>query len=131
MLATVENANDLKSVIEYIPFDIQVKADYTTWGKAEADITDVLLVFKKNNSDANDKYLQKQHSVADIAIDDATKVFTISIQNSDFTNLKPDTYSIRMGILFNGETQYRDVNEIENGIITIQKSWFDYVEPLV
>lgn len=132
MKAKITNSSSLENVIQYVPFDVTVEFDYATnWSKALADIDDVKFVFKKSDSSADSDYLVKDYpdTESDISIDDGTKVFTISIKADDFTKLVPGGYSTRLGILFDGETQYRDCGEIQFGKITVKKSWFDFVEP--
>ena len=129
MIGTVTNSNELRNIIQFVPFQIKITADYTSWSKVFADIEDVMLVVKKTNANANTEFLQKDYDggLGDISINDTTKEFTIDINQDDFGNLAPDTYSIRLGIQFTGETQFRDVGVLENGSITIKESWFDVI----
>lgn len=129
MIGTVTNSNELRNIIQFVPFQIKIIADYTSWGKVFADIEDVLLVIKKTNANANSEFLQKDYDggLGDITINDTTKEFTITVNQDDFGTLPPDTYSIRLGIQFDGEFQFRDVGVLENGSITIQQSWFDVI----
>ena len=64
----------------------------------------------------------------DVSIEDSTKTFTVKINQDDFNQINTETYSIRIGVLFTGETQFRDLGEIENGLITIKESWIDYID---
>jgi len=127
MIAIVTNTSEVKSVIQYAPFQISINADYTDWNKAFANITDAILVIKKTNSNSDSAFLSKKLSDSEITITDVTKLFTIDILQTDFTKLKPDTYSIRLGILFTGETQYRDVGVIQNGTIQVNQSWLEFI----
>lgn len=127
VVGKLSNSESIKEVIQYVPFDLKIIADYSLWNKIEANITDVIFVMKKNKSDSNDTFLTKKKSVSGISIDDITKTFTVSVTQEDFSSLNTEIYLIRLGILFDGETQYRDIGEIQNGSITIKESWIDYI----
>ena len=61
MIAIVTNTSEVKSVIQYAPFQISINADYTDWNKAFANITDAILVIKKTNSNSDSAFFfQKQ-----------------------------------------------------------------------
>ena len=131
MKARLINSKSIEEVIKYVPFEVKVIADYNTyWGKNYADITNVVFVLKKQRSDSNNSFLKKEMSDAgnDVSIEDSTKTFTVKINQDDFNQINTETYSIRIGVLFNGESQFRDLGEIENGLITIKESWIDYID---
>lgn len=131
MKSRLINSKSIEEVIKYVPFEVKVVADYNTyWGKNYADITNVVFVLKKQRSDSNNSFLKKEMSDAgnDVSIEDSTKTFTIKINQDDFNQINTETYSIRIGVLFNGESQFRDLGEIENGLITIKESWIDYID---
>lgn len=126
MLARLTNSEQIKEVIQYVPFEVKVHADYNFyWGKVLADIDDVIFTLKKNQSDADNLYLVKKLTdvSTSVSVDDVTKTITVAINQADFGALLTETYFIRIGILFDGETQYRDLGAISNGTVTIKESW--------
>lgn len=128
MAAKLTNQSELENLIENIPFSVKINFDYLTiWDKLETDISNIKFVLKQSNANADDKYLAKDKTSQNADFTISGTEFTIDVKITDLTNLKPGTYSPRLGILFTGETQFRDCGEIQFGKITIQKSWFDVI----
>jgi hypothetical protein len=83
------------------------------YGKDYSDIEDVLMCFKSNVSDAEDKYLVKYYKdgtgsgavSGDVLIDETTHTFTLVKTENDSIKVNPKGYRIFIGVKVTGLTK--------------------------
>lgn len=97
-------------VQKYIPFTREFVYDYAAIdGKAVGDIEEVLYSWQIQKGDVDDAYLLKRRTLAEITVNDSTKMITVPILNTDFGNVMDNvSYKEIFSIKYTGDSNFRD-----------------------
>jgi hypothetical protein len=99
-------------------------------GKILADIVEAVYMLTIEREDADDAYMLKRRTVAGVSVNDASKVWTVNIIDSDYDNIvEGKSYKEIFGIKYTGDTRFRtyplmDANGTQQSELTIKKPWF-------